>query len=87
MIEHRLVELVKLMSISYGYSYDIKEIWSEDKSLVRALEVTFRKGLYAVNKVFDLEEIRFFTFGVDEFFKLHTLDIFEGFRNDRRNEI
>ena len=37
---------------AYGYSYDIRKIWSEDKSLVRALEVTFRKGLYTVNKVY-----------------------------------
>ena len=87
MIKQRLVELIKLMSISYGYSYNIKEIWSEDKSLVRALEVTFRKGLHAVNKVFDLDEIGFCAFSVDEFFKLHTSDIFEGFRNDRQNEI
>lgn len=43
MIEQRLVELVKLMSISYGYSYDIRKIWSEDKSIVRSLEVTFKK--------------------------------------------
>lgn len=86
MIEQRLIELIKLMSISYGYSYDIRKIWSEDKS-IRALEVTFKKGLYVVNKVFDLEEIRFWSFSVDEFFKLHTSDIFEGFRNDKRNEI